>query len=183
MTDTRFSDVVVTISGPPCGGSSTIARLLAPALCRPLIEAGPKYRAVAKSIGLPQEHTWGLDPTRLKQIDAEMLSEVERNRSVVWEGRLTGWFARDMVRALRIWCSADIDIRTARYAEREKVDSETATHRIAEREERDRELFTRLYGPGCNCEDLALYQLKVSTDIDTPTIVVERILEAVRHFH
>ena len=176
----RQGDVPLTISGPPCGGSTTVARLLANRLSRPLIEAGPRYRQEAITRGLPQEETWSIEPNRLKEIDEEMLNSVRINPRVVWEGRLTGWFARWLDNAIRIWCSAPFPVRAARYAAREGVDVDTASQRIQIREASDRDLFARLYGPNCNIEDLRNYDVIVSTEQKSPSAIVQGLLDDLR---
>jgi cytidylate kinase len=59
------------------------------------VEAGARYRREAEAKGYGQEETSSIDDERLKEIDGEMWAFVRAREGIVWEGRLSGWFARE----------------------------------------------------------------------------------------
>ena len=155
---------LITMSGLPCSGTTTLARLLSKELNWQIIEAGARYRQEAKTLGQYEENTWLLDANRLRAIDQEMLDYVRTHQRVVWESRLSGWFAQGFPSSIRIWCSAHLEIRAARYAERENMDLSSATKRILEREDGEKHLFAHLYGVSCDFQSTHIYSTSILTD-------------------
>src|SRR5262249_7194691 len=98
--------VLITISGTPGSGKSTVARLLEKRLALPYVYAGDIFRREAqrRGISLPQLNFLAeTDHSIDRQLDDAML-EYARKGNVILEGRLAGFFARqEKIPALKVY--------------------------------------------------------------------------------
>jgi cytidylate kinase len=161
--DKAFPVEFITISGPPCSGTTTVSRSLGKRLGWRVIESGPRYRSAAVSSHFDEEATSELSDLQLKQIDSSLLAHVRLGANTIWEGRLSGWFMRDCEFALRILCMAPSETRVARLSERERSSRDEAKRRLLERERNEAALFRRLYGTHCDPTSEELYHVIIAT--------------------
>ncbi|MEM0121741.1 MAG: (d)CMP kinase, partial [Thermoprotei archaeon] len=111
--------VVITISGPPGSGKSTVAKRVAELLGLRFVSAGQLFREIAKTRGTDvvdlnkqAEQDFSID----RQVDARSLREADKG-NVVIEGHLTGWVIEKA--DLKIYLNAPLEVRAKRIAERE----------------------------------------------------------------
>jgi cytidylate kinase len=173
--------VLITISGTPGSGKSTVARLLRERLGIRYVYAGDLFRREAERRGLTlyefnelAEHDHTID----RQLDAQMLEHARRGDAIL-EGRLAGFFARqEGIPALKVYLTADAAVRAQRVAEREGTDWRELLEANRARQSSDAKRYKEIYG--FDLEDTSLYDLVIETDREPPEAVAARILDVVR---
>lgn len=145
----KFRDRVISsisVGGFVCSGKTTLANLLAEKLHWAHINSGQRIRELAGQAGLPIENFGSLDDTKLREVDAEIVREMNGKTDCVWEGRLAPWSSRDFPNFLKLFCKASLVVRAERYAKRQKIEISEVIELILKREAEEAEVFERLYG-------------------------------------
>ena len=110
--------MLITISGVPGSGKTTVARQLAGRLGLPHVYAGDLYREEARRRGLSLAEFNELcerDHSVDRALDAAM-AERAKQGDVVLEGRLAGYLAADnQLDALKVWLEHGINLRAGFY--------------------------------------------------------------------
>ena len=172
--------MLISISGLPGAGTSTVARLVADALGVERVDGGTVFRSMAKERGLDVgafSRVAENDP----EIDLELdqrLANRAREGNVLLESRLAGWIVtNEGLAAFRVWVDADERERARRVAAREALDPATALEANRAREASERLRYRTYYG--IDLDDMTVYdQVIDSTGID-PEAIAESILAAV----
>jgi predicted cytidylate kinase len=171
---------VICISGDAVSGKSTAARLLLERLPGwRIASTGESFRALCAERGLDPQSISDLDEEIHRAADDRMRARLRTEARLIAEARLVGYLAADLPDALRVFCVCPLEIRAARYREREPAWSAAeALRRVAERDRKDTENFLRFYG--IDYHDPCYYHLQVDTGRLGPQEVAETILEAAR---
>jgi cytidylate kinase len=172
--------MLITISGTPGSGKTTVARLLSRKLGLPHVYAGDLYRAEAErrhlslaDFNLLTEQDHSID----RDLDRRM-AEYARQGNAVLEGRLAGFIAcQEGVEALKIWLTASDETRARRVAERERGDWEKILEDNRERHRSDCGRYRAIYG--FDLGDTSIYDLVLHTDRETPEALAAAILAEV----
>ena len=173
--------MLVTISGLPGSGTSTVAIAVAAALGVPRLDGGTVFRALAAERGLTLAE-FSAVAERDESIDVELdarLAAAARAGDVVLESRLAGWIAaNEGLGGLRVWVDCDERERARRVGGREGVhpDAALASNRVREASEAVR--YRTYYD--IDIADLAPYDLVLDSTAAPPEQLVSEILEAVR---
>ena len=173
--------MLVTISGLPGSGTSTIAVAVAAALGVPRLDGGTVFRALAAERGLTvaefsevAEHDESIDV----ELDAR-LAAAARAGDVVLESRLAGWIAaHEALDGLRVWVDCDEGERARRVGGREGVHPEAALASNRAREASEALRYRNYYD--IDIADLTPYDLVLDSTAAPPEQLVSEILEAVR---
>jgi cytidylate kinase len=176
--------MLITLSGVPGSGKTTVGKLLAARLGVPHVYAGDLYRQEAKRRGLSLEEfnrECEKDHSIDRQLD-EAMAERARAGSVVLEGRLAGYLAaRDRLDALKVWLTASDEVRARRVAQRENGDWREIERENRERHASDARRYREIYGFDLGATDV--YDVVLSSDDRSPEDLVEEIAAlARRHF-
>lgn len=171
--------MLITISGVPGSGKTTVARILSQKLGVRHIYAGDIYRQHAQQLGISladlnsraeQDHS--ID----RALD-ERMADYAREGDVVLEGRLAAFVARQQgVDALKVCLTAGDDVRARRVAEREQGDSQAVLVENTARHDSDARRYQAIYG--WDLHDSSIYDLVIATDDQHPEAVADQILAA-----
>ena len=167
--------MLLTLSGLPGSGTSTVARAVSAALDLPHLDGGTVFRTVAAEQGVSlaayaamAEHDENID----RALD-DRLTERAREGDVVLESRLAGWLAtRAELDAVRVWIRCDEVERARRVGGRDGHDEVAALQHNQEREASERARYLGYYD--IDLTDLSIYDLVLdSTQRSAEDLVVE----------
>jgi cytidylate kinase len=172
--------VLVTLSGLPGSGTSTVARMVAAALGLDHLDGGTVFRSVAAERGLTLAAFASLaetDDTIDRSLD-DRLTDRARQGEVLLESRLAGWLVtRAELEAVRVWIHCDEEERARRVADREHHDPLEALAHNREREHSERVRYRGYYG--IDLTDLSIYDLVLDSTSTAPPQLVSAITTAV----
>jgi predicted cytidylate kinase len=172
--------VLVTISGLPGSGTSTVARLVADALGLRRVDGGTVFRSMAAERGLDVDAFSAVaeaDPDVDIELD-DRLAAVARAGDGILESRLAAWIAHDQqVPATKVWIDADESVRAERVGTRERIAAATALTANRAREASEHLRYRSLYG--IDLDDRSVYDLVIDSTGLTPEQIAESIVRAV----
>jgi cytidylate kinase len=169
--------MLITISGLPGSGKTTVARLVARELGLEHVYAGEIFRRQAEERGIPLAEYLRMaetDEAIDRELDAQMLARATRGQAVL-EGRLAAYIAQQAgVPALKVFLDASEAVRAERIAGREGGATAERLREIQEREASDRRRYLALYG--VDYHDRGRYDLVMATDRQTPQALARAIV-------
>jgi len=174
--------MLITISGPPGSGKSTVAAAVAETFDLEHVSGGDVFRGLAEERGLSLAEFNELaeeDDAIDRDLDRRLRETAAERDDVVIESRLSGWMAGDHA-DLKVWLDAPLPVRAARIADREGSSVARAEAETREREESERTRYAEYYD--IDFSDRSIYDLCVNTarwDADAVTGIVE---DAVRRY-
>jgi len=177
--------MIITISGPPGSGKTTIARLLAREHNRPLISSGQIFRRMARERGMSLKDFGvqaSLDHSIDTKLDEEVLAMVEehtkKGNDLVVEGRLSGhMLLRKGIDSFKVWVDAPLVVRAMRVAGRENKSLAETKKEIEERERIERKRYEEIYG--IDMGDLSIYDMIIDSSDKKPKEILLSILSRV----
>ncbi|MFC7238316.1 (d)CMP kinase [Saliphagus sp. GCM10025317] len=174
--------MLLTVSGPPGGGKTTNAALLAEEFGLEHVSGGDIFRQLADERGYtPLEFNKLAEEN--DEIDRDLdrrLREIAVERDdVVLESRLAGWLAAEQA-DLKFWLDAPLAIRGERIADREDKSPERATEETRAREASEVGRYRKYYG--IEFGDLSIYDLSISTARWSPEAVADTLVTAVEAY-
>lgn len=175
--------MLITISGVPGSGKTTVARLLSRRLGLPHVYAGDLYRREAEKRSLSLEEFNRLsekDHSIDRGLDAKMAAYA-RQGGVVLEGRLAGFIAvQEGVEALKVWLTASDEVCARRVAQREGRDWRDVVRQNRLRQGSDAKRYKEIYG--FDLSDTSIYDVILHSDNETPERLAEKILACVAEY-
>ena len=173
--------MLLTLSGLPGSGTSTVARLLAAELGLPHLDGGTVFRGLAAERGYSLAAFVQVaegDESIDRALD-DRLTERAREGDVLLESRLAGWLAtRAGLPALRIWIACDDIERARRVGGRDGHDLDEAVTANRAREASERTRYQGFYG--IDLDDLSIYDLVLDSEHTSPEALVDEIVAAAR---
>ncbi len=171
--------MLVTLSGLPGSGTSTLARMVAPKLGLDHLDGGTVFRAAASEAGVTLAEFAARAETD-ERIDRQLddrLTARARQGDVVLESRLAGWLVtRAAIGGLRVWLSCDERERATRVGGRDGHDLDAGLDQNRRREQSERDRYHRYYG--IDLTDLSIYDLVLdSTEVD-PAELLDAVVTA-----
>ena len=176
--------MLITISGTPGSGKTTVARLLSQRLNLPHVYAGDLYRKAADDRGVTLAQFNALceqDHSIDRSLDATMATYA-RQGNVILEGRLAGFIAlQEQVDALKVYLTASAEVRARRVAQREGRDWQTVLELNHARQASDAKRYREIYG--YDLDDTSIYDLTLASDNQAPEALADQVAaEVVRRF-
>jgi len=173
--------LLVTISGLPGSGTSTVAARVARELGIERLDGGTVFRALAAARGVDLVEFSALaegDPSIDLELDAQLATRA-RLGDIVLESRLAGWIAtNEHLEAVRVWIECDGDVRAARVAAREGVPQEASRAANEAREASERHRYRDYYA--IDIDDRSIYDLVLDSGTRTPDELTAVIVAAAR---
>ncbi|MFB6353938.1 MAG: (d)CMP kinase [Halobacteriales archaeon] len=173
--------MLLTISGPPGSGKSTVAAAVAEAFGYEHVSGGDIFRALAEERGYTLAEFNALaeeDDAIDRDLDRRLRETARERDDVVLESRLSGWMAGEYA-DLKVWLDAPLDVRAARIADREGQSVAAAREETEAREASERSRYRAYYD--IDFADRSIYDLGVNTarwDAGTVADLVVAAVEA-----
>ncbi len=169
--------MIITISGPPGSGKSTLSKILSAKLGMELISMGDIFRKCAEDrcmclaeYGILAKCNGDID----REID-EMQKKIAKEKdNIILEGRLSGFLVDA---GLKVWLKAPLEIRAERIARRENKPVSAALAETSEREECERERYINYYE--IDIKDLSVYDLVIDSTRLSPEDIYEIVAKAI----
>jgi len=156
------SEVLLTISGLPGSGTTTVSRLISEKYDLEMISAGEVFRSLAKEYDMSLAEFGALaesdDSIDLK-IDERQKEIANTRDDIILEGRLAGHMAE---KAFKVWIKASVDVRVQRIVSREGSSFEDKLAETIEREASEAVRYRTIYGIDIN--DLSIYDLVIDSE-------------------
>ncbi|MCU1373678.1 MAG: cytidylate kinase [Actinomycetia bacterium] len=173
--------MLVTVSGLPGSGTSTVARMVAVELGLDHLDGGTVFRTVAAEQGMSlaayaalAEHDENID----RALDAR-LTERALAGDVLLESRLAGWLASQAgLEGLTVWIACDEVERARRVGGRDGHDPDEALAHNRKRETSERARYLGYYD--IDLTDLTIYDLVLDSTTATPAELVAQIVGEAR---
>lgn len=173
--------MIITISGLPGAGTTTITKILSRKLGIPYISAGDVFRQMAAEKGMDI-----LEFSRLAEKDHEIDKEIDKRQAeiarsaddLIVEGRLSAYFVEADLKILII---APFDVRAERISRRESKPFKTVEDEIKRREKSEAKRYREIHG--INIEDLQVYDIILNSAHFKPeeiTNIIIKIIEVIK---
>ena len=173
--------MLITISGLPGSGKTTVARLVAEELGLEHVYAGDIFRRQAAARGLSLEEyarRAETDHSIDRALDEQMRARAAAGQAVL-EGRLAAFMADAAERsALKVFLDAPESVRAERIVAREGGVAEARLQETQAREASDAHRYRQIYG--FDYHDRRRYDLVISTEGRSPEELAHEIVSAAR---
>ncbi|MFB6121012.1 MAG: (d)CMP kinase [Halobacteriaceae archaeon] len=155
--------MLITVSGPPGVGKSTLAVGLAERFGYDHVSGGDIFRALAdeRDMSLADLNELAEENDQIdRDLDRRLRTTAERRGDLVLESRLAGWMAGDHA-DLKVWLDAPLDVRAERIADREDKPVAEARAETEAREESEAARYAEYYD--IDFDDRSIYDLSINT--------------------
>lgn len=153
--------MIVTISGLPGTGKTSVAREIIARYGFTMISAGEQFRKLAQERGMTLEEFSALaqkDSSIDIAIDQRQKALASKHEMALVEGRLAG---RTIDADLKIWLKTSLEVRAYRVAKREGIPVQRALEENRTREQSEAMRYKTFYNIDQN--DLSCYDLIIDT--------------------
>lgn len=169
--------MIITVSGPPGSGKSTLSKTIAEHFGLTLISSGDVFRAMAEERGVSLEKFGNIaesDPDIDKEIDKRQIELSKQAGDFLFEGRLSGWFIEA---DLKIMLKTDLEVRARRISQRESLSMEKAKHETLVRQQSEAKRYQDYYNIAIT--DLTPYDLVMESSVWDPEATAKIAITAI----
>lgn len=173
--------MIITLSGQPGSGKTTVARELVEKCNFTIISAGEQFRKLAAERGMSLEEFGKLaesDKSIDLAIDQRQKELATKYPNVIVEGRLAGW---TIDADLKIWLKTPLRVRAERIAKREDIPVHRAYDETETRQKCEIARYKNFYDIDLN--DLSCYDLIIDTSKWDAKGVANIILKALEELN
>ncbi len=153
--------MLLSMSGLPGSGTTTVSKLLAEHYGVDLVNAGDVFRGLAKEHGMTLAEFGALaesDASIDVKIDERQKEIANTRDDIILEGRLAGHMAE---KALKVWIKAPIDMRVKRISGREGASFDVMLDETIRREASEAVRYKEIYE--IDIEDMSDYDLVIDS--------------------
>lgn len=153
--------MLLSMSGLPGSGTTTVSKLLAEHYGVDLVNAGDVFRGLAKEHGMTLAEFGALaesDASIDVKIDEHQKEIANTRDDIILEGRLAGHMAE---KALKVWIKAPIDVRVKRISGREGASFDVMLDETIRREASEAVRYKEIYE--IDIEDMSVYDLVIDS--------------------
>jgi len=176
--------MIITVSGLPGTGTTTVSKILRERTDMEFISSGVIFRDLATELGLSLEEFGKLAENDISydhQIDDRQKELSKTKDNLIMEGRLAGHMSLEAPpskKILRVLLKAPLDIRVRRIMQRENLTSsfKFELDKTKTREESERVRYASYYG--IDIGDLSVYDLIIDSAKFDPETITDMILRA-----
>lgn len=154
--------MLLTISGLPGSGTTTVSRLLSEEHNLEMVSAGEVFRSLAKEYGMTLAEFGALaesDDSIDIKIDERQKEIANTRDNIILEGRLAGHMAQ---KALKVWIKASVETRVQRIVSREGSSFDDKLAETIEREASESVRYKTIHEIDIN--DLSIYDLVIDSE-------------------
>ncbi|HJM13789.1 MAG TPA: cytidylate kinase family protein [Candidatus Thalassarchaeaceae archaeon] len=161
------SMLMVTVSGPPGSGTSTLVSKISLSRGWNSMNGGDVFREEATRRGLTVEELSAKAKDDLdidRRLDSMLQERMKSNNSPeIVESRLSGWWAlKNNLECLRVWIAVSNDERARRIQTREGGSMTQSLQKSKQRQSDDKGRYLELYE--IDLDDLSPYNLVIDAD-------------------
>lgn len=157
--------MLLTISGLPGSGTTTISRLLSEHYRVEVISSGEIFRRLAKERGVSLSEFGVMaeaDPAIDLEIDRNQKEIVHSYDNIILESRLSGHMADGVPNVIKVCIKAPRLLRVKRIQKRERISSfDEVLEKTVEREKSENLRYKKYYD--IDIEDLSIYDLVIDS--------------------
>lgn len=172
-------NLIITVSGHPASGTTTLVEQLSDELNIDVMSGGDIFRKMARERGIKPYELSELAETD-ETIDFEVDQRVEEaiteaaksNETLIVESRLAGWHGNGKA-DLSVWLTAPRDVRFKRLDDRAETKQE-----LRRREESDSKRYKDLYD--IDIDDMSPYDLVIDTESLSANHVASTVIATAR---
>jgi predicted cytidylate kinase len=176
--------MIITISGTPGSGKTTVAKLLSQRLSLRLVTGGQVFREQAAKLNISLSQLGSLaenDEKFDRSLDNFLLETLKKGENIIVESRLAGWLCHiNHITAFKVFINADEDVRINRIRNslniRVEEKGENLRLMVKEREESEWKRYKKYYG--IDYSDTSIYDLIVDSTDKSAEKVSEVIISA-----
>ncbi|MBW2738489.1 MAG: AAA family ATPase [Deltaproteobacteria bacterium] len=153
--------MLLSMSGLPGSGTTTVSKLLAEHYGVDLVNAGDVFRGLAKEHGMTLAEFGALaesDASIDVKIDERQKEIANTRDDIILEGRLAGHMAE---KALKVWIKAPINVRVKRISGREGASFDVMLDETIKREASEAVRYKEIYE--IDIEDMSVYDLVIDS--------------------
>ena len=172
--------MIVSISGPPGSGKTTLAEAISEKFALELVLTGQIFREMAEERGMELAE-FGRYAEEHPEVDIELDNLVIKRikdgmkdgKDMLLEGRLAGFMLhRAGIPSFKIYVTASPEVRAGRIQKREGGSVDEIMEPMMEREACERERYMNVYSFDTN--DMGIYDMVIdSSNMDVETVVKE----------
>ncbi len=168
---------IMTISGLPGSGTTTLCRELGARLQWDLMNTGDVFRQMAEQMGISLQELGRRAESNDeidRELDKRMIDGARESNRVILEGRITGWMTlRHQLAAHRVWVDAPREVRARRVADREEKELDLAIREMLAREQSEATRYASIYQ--IDLTDLSIYHQVIDSGRYSPAECADQI--------